>query len=71
MMGKVEVNDPPRKGVIRMIAGGPIGGDSQRTGKAQVREAYGTTIKEIMDVEPANDAPLIRFDQEKQSGPRI
>ncbi|KAL0428391.1 UNVERIFIED_CONTAM: hypothetical protein Slati_3013900 [Sesamum latifolium] len=71
MMEKAKVNDPPRKGVIKMIAGGPIGGDSQRGRKAQVREAYGTTIKEIMDVEPANNAPLIQFDQEEQKGPGI
>ncbi|KAL0355874.1 UNVERIFIED_CONTAM: hypothetical protein Sradi_4034300 [Sesamum radiatum] len=25
---RAEANDPPRKGVIRMIVGGPIGGDS-------------------------------------------
>ncbi|KAL0415981.1 UNVERIFIED_CONTAM: hypothetical protein Slati_3430000 [Sesamum latifolium] len=50
-----------------MIAGGPAGGGSQRARKAQVREAYGTTIKEIMDVEPSNDAPLIQFDQEEQN----
>ncbi|KAL0439517.1 UNVERIFIED_CONTAM: hypothetical protein Slati_2434700 [Sesamum latifolium] len=54
-----EVNDPPRKGVIRMIIGGPTGGDSQRSRKAQVREAYRTTVREVMDVEPANNAPLI------------
>ncbi|KAL0448717.1 UNVERIFIED_CONTAM: hypothetical protein Slati_1428100 [Sesamum latifolium] len=71
MMGNAEVNDPPRKGVIRMIVGGPAGGDSQRARKAKVREAYGTTIKKIMDVEPANDAPLIQFNKEEQSGPRI
>ncbi|KAL0449228.1 UNVERIFIED_CONTAM: hypothetical protein Slati_1479200 [Sesamum latifolium] len=28
-----------------MIAGGPAGGDSQRARKAQVREAYGTTVR--------------------------
>ncbi|KAL0439423.1 UNVERIFIED_CONTAM: hypothetical protein Slati_2425300 [Sesamum latifolium] len=28
MMGRTEVNDPPRKGIIRMITGGPAGGDS-------------------------------------------
>ncbi|KAL0427109.1 UNVERIFIED_CONTAM: hypothetical protein Slati_2885700 [Sesamum latifolium] len=61
----------PKKGVIRMIAGGPVGGDSQRARKAQVREAYGTTVKEIIDVEPAKDAPLIQFDQEERSGPKI
>ncbi|KAL0449250.1 UNVERIFIED_CONTAM: hypothetical protein Slati_1481400 [Sesamum latifolium] len=71
MMGKTEVNDPPRKGVISMIAGGPADGDSQRARKAQVREAYGTTVKEIMDVEPANDVLLIQFYQEEHNGPRI
>ncbi|KAL0400415.1 UNVERIFIED_CONTAM: hypothetical protein Sradi_2384800 [Sesamum radiatum] len=71
VMGKAEASDPPRKGVIRMIAGGPAGGDSQRARKAQVLEAYETTVKRIMDVEPTNDAPLIQFDQEEHSGPRI
>ncbi|KAL0289534.1 UNVERIFIED_CONTAM: hypothetical protein Sradi_7071100 [Sesamum radiatum] len=70
-MGKAEVNDLPRKGIIWMIASVPDGGDSQRARKAQVRKAYGTTMKEIMDVEPANDAPLIQFDQEEQNGPGI
>ncbi|KAL0394941.1 UNVERIFIED_CONTAM: hypothetical protein Slati_4460300 [Sesamum latifolium] len=44
---------------------------SQRARKAQVREAYRTTVKEIIDVEPTNNAPLIQFDQEEQSKPRI
>ncbi|KAL0439651.1 UNVERIFIED_CONTAM: hypothetical protein Slati_2448100 [Sesamum latifolium] len=70
MTGKAEVNDPPRKGVIRMILGGPAGGDSQRARKAWVREAYGTSVREVMDVEPVNDAPLIQFDQEERCGPR-
>ncbi|KAL0462299.1 UNVERIFIED_CONTAM: hypothetical protein Slati_0117500, partial [Sesamum latifolium] len=50
MMGKVEVNYPPRKGVIRMIAGGPTGGDSQRARKAQ--EQNGPEI-------PGNDTLVI------------
>ncbi|KAL0404006.1 UNVERIFIED_CONTAM: hypothetical protein Sradi_2041400 [Sesamum radiatum] len=54
-----------------MTAGGPTGGDSQRARKAQAREAYGTTEKQIMDVEPTKDAPLIQFDKEEQSRPRI
>ncbi|KAL0404542.1 UNVERIFIED_CONTAM: hypothetical protein Sradi_2095000 [Sesamum radiatum] len=54
-----------------MIAGGPTGGDSQRARKAQIREAYGTTIKDVMEVEPANDAPLIQFDQEERNELRI
>ncbi|KAL0302898.1 UNVERIFIED_CONTAM: hypothetical protein Sradi_6157900 [Sesamum radiatum] len=65
IMERAEVNDPPRKGIIRMIADGSTGEDSQRARKAQVREAYGTKMKEIMDVQPANDAPLIQFDQEE------
>ncbi|KAL0449552.1 UNVERIFIED_CONTAM: hypothetical protein Slati_1511600 [Sesamum latifolium] len=52
-------------------SGGPANGDSQRARKAQVQEVYRTTIKEIMDVEPAYDAPLIQFDQEEQTRPRI
>ncbi|KAL0412940.1 UNVERIFIED_CONTAM: hypothetical protein Sradi_1495700 [Sesamum radiatum] len=62
MMSRTKVNDSPRKGIIRMIASGPTGGDSQKARNAQMREAYGIKMKEIMDVEPANDAPLIQFD---------
>ncbi|KAL0412321.1 UNVERIFIED_CONTAM: hypothetical protein Sradi_1433800 [Sesamum radiatum] len=71
MMGRTEVNDPPRKGIIRMITGGPTDGDSQRARKAQLREAFGIKMKEIMEVEPAGDAPLMQFYQEECSGPRI
>ncbi|KAL0406594.1 UNVERIFIED_CONTAM: hypothetical protein Slati_3973300 [Sesamum latifolium] len=67
MMGRAEANDPPRKGIIRMIAGGPAGGDSQRARKAQVRKAYGTKMKEIT----CQRCPLIKFDQEEQNGPGI
>ncbi|KAL0412565.1 UNVERIFIED_CONTAM: hypothetical protein Sradi_1458200 [Sesamum radiatum] len=28
IVGKADINDPPRKGVIRMITGGPAGEDS-------------------------------------------
>ncbi|KAL0337571.1 UNVERIFIED_CONTAM: hypothetical protein Scaly_2032200 [Sesamum calycinum] len=67
MTGKTKINDPPRKGVIRMIASGPVGGDSQRARKAQVREAYETSMKEVTDVEPTNNAPLIQFYQENDA----
>ncbi|KAL0410723.1 UNVERIFIED_CONTAM: hypothetical protein Slati_3662000 [Sesamum latifolium] len=70
MTGNAEVNDPPKKGVIRIIIDGPVGGDSQRARKAQVRETYGTSVREVMDVEPADDTPLIQFDQEEWRGPR-
>ncbi|KAL0408427.1 UNVERIFIED_CONTAM: hypothetical protein Sradi_1777100 [Sesamum radiatum] len=62
MTRKTNANDPVRKGVIRMIVGGPVGGDSQRARKAQAREAYGTAVREVIDVEHANDASLIQFD---------
>ncbi|KAL0361738.1 UNVERIFIED_CONTAM: hypothetical protein Sradi_3858300 [Sesamum radiatum] len=68
-MGRAEVKDPPRKGIIRMTTDGPISGDSQGAKKAQVREAHGTKMKEIMDMEPADEAPLIQFDPEEQNGP--
>ncbi|KAL0282718.1 UNVERIFIED_CONTAM: hypothetical protein Sradi_7253800 [Sesamum radiatum] len=57
--GKAEINDPSGKGVIRMIVGGPVGGDSHRAKKALIQEAYGASAREVMDVEPANDALLI------------
>ncbi|KAL0419229.1 UNVERIFIED_CONTAM: hypothetical protein Sradi_1336400 [Sesamum radiatum] len=62
MTGKAEVTDPLRKYVIRMIACGPVGGDSQRVRKTQVREAYGTSAGEVMEVEPTNDTSLIQLD---------
>ncbi|KAL0412127.1 UNVERIFIED_CONTAM: hypothetical protein Slati_3802400 [Sesamum latifolium] len=68
--GKAEVSDPPRKSVIRMIVGGPAEGDSQRARKAHIREAYGTTMKEVMVVEPTEDTPLIQFGQEEWRGLR-
>ncbi|KAL0294003.1 UNVERIFIED_CONTAM: hypothetical protein Sradi_6908200 [Sesamum radiatum] len=71
MIGRTEVNDPSRKRITRMITGGPADGDSQRARKAQVREAYGIKMKEITDVEPAGDTPLIQFNQEEHNGPRI
>ncbi|KAL0440249.1 UNVERIFIED_CONTAM: hypothetical protein Slati_2507900 [Sesamum latifolium] len=65
MMGRAEVNDPPRKGIIRMIASGPVSGDSQKARKAQIQKAYGTKMKKIMDVEPAND--LLSFNSIRKS----
>ncbi|KAL0345594.1 UNVERIFIED_CONTAM: hypothetical protein Sradi_4390700 [Sesamum radiatum] len=65
MTGKAEVSNLPRKGVIRTIVGGSAGGDLQRARKAQVREAYGTTVREVIDVEPANNA--LSFIQEERS----
>ncbi|KAL0445972.1 UNVERIFIED_CONTAM: hypothetical protein Slati_1725100 [Sesamum latifolium] len=71
MMGKVEVNDPPRKGIIRMIIGGPASGDSQRARRPGTRSLQNHDERNLMDVEPTNDAPLIRFDQEEHNEPGV
>ncbi|KAL0440622.1 UNVERIFIED_CONTAM: hypothetical protein Sradi_0001100 [Sesamum radiatum] len=60
--GKVDTSNPPRKGVIRMIAGGSNRGDSHRARKSQV--------KEVLDVEAMEDIPLIQFGQAEWSGPK-
>ncbi|KAL0455097.1 UNVERIFIED_CONTAM: hypothetical protein Slati_0848900 [Sesamum latifolium] len=65
--GKGENNDIPRKGVIRMIAGGPLGGDSHQARKSQVREAHQISIKEVLDVETMEDTPLIQFRRAERS----
>ncbi|KAL0367316.1 UNVERIFIED_CONTAM: hypothetical protein Sradi_3621700 [Sesamum radiatum] len=66
---KGENNDVPRKGVIRMIARGPSGGDSHQARKSQVREAHHVSIKEVLDVETMEDTPLIQFGRAERSGP--
>ncbi|KAL0462457.1 UNVERIFIED_CONTAM: Polyprotein P3 [Sesamum latifolium] len=68
--GKGENNDIPRTGVIRMIAGGPSGGDSHQARKSQVREAHQISIKEVLDVETMEDIPLIQFGRAERSGPQ-
>ncbi|KAL0463113.1 UNVERIFIED_CONTAM: Pro-Pol polyprotein [Sesamum latifolium] len=68
--GKGENNDIPRKGVIRMIAGGPLGGDSHQARKSQVREAHQISIIEVLDVETMEDTPLIQFGRAERSGPQ-
>ncbi|KAL0404556.1 UNVERIFIED_CONTAM: hypothetical protein Sradi_2096400 [Sesamum radiatum] len=59
-------NDIPRKGVIRMIAGG----DSHQARKSQVREAHQISIKEVLDIETMEDAPIIQFGRAERSGPQ-
>ncbi|KAL0413054.1 UNVERIFIED_CONTAM: hypothetical protein Sradi_1507100 [Sesamum radiatum] len=68
--GKGENDDIPRKVVIRMITGGPSGGDSHQARKSQVREAHQISIKEVLDVETMEDAPLIQFGRAERSGPQ-
>ncbi|KAL0444735.1 UNVERIFIED_CONTAM: hypothetical protein Slati_2196200 [Sesamum latifolium] len=53
-----------------MIAGGPLGGDSHQARKSQVREAHQISIKEVLDVETMEDAPLIQFGRAERSGPQ-
>ncbi|KAL0445579.1 UNVERIFIED_CONTAM: hypothetical protein Slati_1685800 [Sesamum latifolium] len=65
---KGENNDAPCKGVIRIIAGGPSGGDSHQARKSQVREAHHVSIKEVLDIEIMEDTPLIQFGRAEQSG---
>ncbi|KAL0416884.1 UNVERIFIED_CONTAM: hypothetical protein Slati_3520300 [Sesamum latifolium] len=59
----------PYQMVIRMIVGGPTEGDSQRTRKAQIRDAHGVTMKEVMDVEALDDTPLFSLDEQNDLGP--
>ncbi|KAL0411972.1 UNVERIFIED_CONTAM: hypothetical protein Slati_3786900 [Sesamum latifolium] len=68
--GGKEDNDIPRKGTIRMIAGGPSGGDSHQARKSQVREAHQISIKEVLDIETMEDAPIIQFGRAERSGPQ-
>ncbi|KAL0361944.1 UNVERIFIED_CONTAM: Retrovirus-related Pol polyprotein from transposon [Sesamum radiatum] len=63
---KGENTSVPRKGVIRMIAGRPLGRDSHQARKSQVREAHHAYMKEVLDV----DTPLIQFGRAERSCPQ-
>ncbi|KAL0302300.1 UNVERIFIED_CONTAM: hypothetical protein Scaly_2565900 [Sesamum calycinum] len=65
---KAEANNPPRKGVIRMIVGGPIGGNSHYARKEQVREAHDVSLKEVLDVDAMEDTPFIQFGRTEKLG---
>ncbi|KAL0307295.1 UNVERIFIED_CONTAM: hypothetical protein Sradi_6146800 [Sesamum radiatum] len=45
LAGNLRLMIHPRNGMIRMIVGGPVGGDTYRARKAKIREAYGVYIK--------------------------
>ncbi|KAL0291959.1 UNVERIFIED_CONTAM: Retrovirus-related Pol polyprotein from transposon [Sesamum radiatum] len=62
MMGRTKVNDPPRKGIIRTITGGPANGDSQRARKAQIQAARPTYFGDAYDQMQLGDAPLEAVD---------
>ncbi|KAL0312945.1 UNVERIFIED_CONTAM: hypothetical protein Sradi_5693800 [Sesamum radiatum] len=68
---KGEINDPPRKVVIRMIVGGSMGGDSHHARNSQVREAHDVSWKEVLDVETMEDAPLSNLDEPNDPGQRL
>ncbi|KAL0416238.1 UNVERIFIED_CONTAM: hypothetical protein Slati_3455700 [Sesamum latifolium] len=68
--GKEDNNDIPRKAVIRMIAGGSSGGDSHQARKSRVREAHQISIKDVLDIETMEDAPIIQFGRAERSGPQ-
>ncbi|KAL0296002.1 UNVERIFIED_CONTAM: hypothetical protein Sradi_6652300 [Sesamum radiatum] len=66
-----ETYDPPRRGVIRMIVGKSVGGDSHQARKAQVREAHDVSLKEVLDVEAMeNTPPPIQFGRAEKSEPK-
>ncbi|KAL0361901.1 UNVERIFIED_CONTAM: hypothetical protein Sradi_3874600 [Sesamum radiatum] len=67
---KIDSNDPSHKGVIRMIAGGPVGSDSHYARKVEVRRAYDETIREVLDVEATEDTPIIQSGKAEHSGPK-
>ncbi|KAL0378469.1 UNVERIFIED_CONTAM: hypothetical protein Sradi_3152400 [Sesamum radiatum] len=67
---KTDPNDTPRKGIIRMITGGLIGGDSHHARKAEIRKAHDEMITEVLDVETMKDAPIIQFGRVERSRPR-
>ncbi|KAL0394801.1 UNVERIFIED_CONTAM: hypothetical protein Slati_4446300 [Sesamum latifolium] len=60
--GSREIDDIPRKVVIRMIIGGPTGGDSHHTRKSQVREVHDVSLKEVLDVKAMEDTPSSNLD---------
>ncbi|KAL0295096.1 UNVERIFIED_CONTAM: hypothetical protein Sradi_6853100 [Sesamum radiatum] len=70
LRSKEDNNDIPRKGIIRMIARGPSGGDSYQARKSQVREAHQISIKEALDIETVEDAPIIQFGRAERLGPQ-
>ncbi|KAL0458669.1 UNVERIFIED_CONTAM: hypothetical protein Slati_0494100 [Sesamum latifolium] len=53
-----------------MITGGPVGGDSHHARKAEIRRAHSETITEVLDVEAAEETPVIQFGRAERSGPR-
>ncbi|KAL0433275.1 UNVERIFIED_CONTAM: hypothetical protein Slati_2661800 [Sesamum latifolium] len=67
---KMDPNNVPRKGIIRMITGGPVGGDSHHARKAEIRRAHSETITEVLDVEATEETPVIQFGRAERSGPR-
>ncbi|KAL0455923.1 UNVERIFIED_CONTAM: hypothetical protein Slati_0931500 [Sesamum latifolium] len=70
MKEKMDPNNVPRKGIIRMITGGPVGDDSHHARNAEIRRAHSEAITKILDVEATEDTPIIQFGRAERSGPR-
>ncbi|KAL0286725.1 UNVERIFIED_CONTAM: hypothetical protein Sradi_7141600 [Sesamum radiatum] len=70
MKEKTDPSNIPRKGIIRMITGGPVRGDSHHTRKAEIRRAHIEAITEVLDVEATEDKPIIQFGRAERSGAR-
>ncbi|KAL0462839.1 UNVERIFIED_CONTAM: hypothetical protein Slati_0171500 [Sesamum latifolium] len=66
----LELLSPPRKGVVRMIVGGPIGGDFHHARNTEIRKAHDVTIREVLDVKAMEDVPIIQFERAERSGPK-
>ncbi|KAL0345585.1 UNVERIFIED_CONTAM: hypothetical protein Sradi_4389800 [Sesamum radiatum] len=69
MKEKTDPTNVPRKGIIRMITGGPVGGNSHHARKAEVRRAHSETIIEVLDVEATEETPVIQFGRAERWGP--
>ncbi|KAL0449333.1 UNVERIFIED_CONTAM: hypothetical protein Slati_1489700 [Sesamum latifolium] len=61
MKEKMGLNIMPRKGIIRMITGGPVGADSHHARKAEIKKAHSEMITEVLDVEAEEDTPIIQY----------
>ncbi|KAL0416060.1 UNVERIFIED_CONTAM: hypothetical protein Slati_3437900 [Sesamum latifolium] len=68
---KMDPNNVPRKGIIRMITGGPVGGDSHHARKAEIRRAHSETITEVLDVEATEETPVIQLGELNARDPGV
>ncbi|KAL0449185.1 UNVERIFIED_CONTAM: hypothetical protein Slati_1474900 [Sesamum latifolium] len=62
--GRFETNNPPCNGVIRMIAGGTVGGDLDHA-----RKAHDIPLKEVLDVDARKTLPSFNLGERRGLGP--